>query len=59
MTVSVWLLADLDGVVPAHVQDLLPVPEELAGCPLCVAAMKAHSHVSYLGCTTTMIKGQL
>lgn len=33
-------MPDLDGVVPAHVQNLLPIPEQLAGGPLCIAATK-------------------
>ena len=42
-----WLtvhgFADLDGVMPTHVQDLLPIPEQLTGSAFCIAAMQAHS----------------
>ena len=53
--VFAWLTvqgyADLDGVMPTHVQDLLPIPEQLTGGPFCIAAMQAHR---YFRCKPTL-----
>ena len=37
--------ADLDGVMPTHVQDLLSIPKQLTRGAFCIAAMQAHSYV--------------
>ena len=36
----------LDGLVPAHVQNLLAIPKELAGSALCITAMQTTRHVT-------------
>ena len=54
-----WLIlygyADLDGVMPTHVQDLLPIPEQLTRSAFCIAAMQAHSYFRCLLNDTVMI----
>lgn len=59
MCVCMCLLADLDGVMPTHVQDVLPIPEELAGRALCIAAMQAHSYFRYVGLHNNVSQGDL
>lgn len=36
----------LDGLMPAHVQNLLAIPEKLAGSALCITAMQTTRYVS-------------
>ena len=41
---TLHVYADLDGVMPTHVQDLLPIPKQLTRGAFCIAAMQAHSY---------------
>ena len=40
------IMTHLDGLMPAHVQNLLTIPKELAGSALCITAMQTARHVS-------------